>query len=113
MPRPFESTRDLIIRTPDWEAATEFYRSIMGFQVTYEDPALVGFETGSFKLYVEKGTPHSPVFEFLVPDVQAARDQLLSAGCTLQEEDPAIPRVYLRDPYGLAFNLRETPPKAG
>jgi len=66
---------------------------------------MVGFETGSFRLYVEKGAEHGPVFEFLVSDVEVAKRQLLEAGCTIVEEDPALPRCYIRDPYGLVFNI--------
>jgi hypothetical protein len=45
-----------------------------------------------------------------VPDLQAAKSALLSAGCTLLEEDPAVPRCYIRDPYGLVFNIEQRPP---
>jgi hypothetical protein len=65
----------------------------------------VGFETGSIRLYVEKGEAHGPVFDFLVDDVALVRDNLLKAGCSLIEEDPAVPKCYLRDPYGVTFNL--------
>jgi hypothetical protein len=33
---------------------------------------------------------------------------LLSAGCALVEEDPAVPRCYIRDPYGLVFNIEQS-----
>jgi hypothetical protein len=65
----------------------------------------MGFETGSFCLYVEKGKAHGPVFEFLVPDVEEAKRRLVAAGCTVQEEDASIPRCYIRDPYGIVFNI--------
>lgn len=55
--------------------------------------------------YVERGAPHGPVFDFLVPDVAAVRDRLVAAGCTVIEEDPDLPRCYLRDPFGMTFNL--------
>jgi predicted enzyme related to lactoylglutathione lyase len=45
------------------------------------------------------------VFEFLVPDVAAAKRQLLAAGCQVVEEDEQLPRLYMRDPYGLTFNV--------
>jgi predicted enzyme related to lactoylglutathione lyase len=45
------------------------------------------------------------VFDFLVDDVAATRDRLVAGGCTVIEEDPAVPRCYLRDPYGMVFNL--------
>jgi hypothetical protein len=40
---------------------------VLGFAVTHEDEALLGFETGAIKLYVEAGQAQGPVFEFLVP----------------------------------------------
>jgi predicted enzyme related to lactoylglutathione lyase len=69
---------------------------------------LVGFETGAFCLYVERGKEHGPVFDFLVPDIQAAKRQLVAAGCTVIEENPKIPRCYIRDPFGFVFNIEQT-----
>ena len=66
-----------------------------------------GFETGGFQLFVEQGLNPGPVFDCLVADVAAAKRQLAAAGCGVMEEDPGVPRVYLRDPYGLIFNLGE------
>ena len=54
---------------------------------------------------VEKGEEQAPVFELLVPDVQAAKRELIAAGCAIVEEDPSVPRCYIRDPYGVVFNL--------
>jgi catechol 2,3-dioxygenase-like lactoylglutathione lyase family enzyme len=103
--KTFESTREVIIRTEAWQEAADFYRSVLGLSVAYETPAMLGFETGAFRLYVEKGAAHGPVFEFLVADVAAAKTRLLAAGCTLVEEDASVPRCYVRDPYGMTFNL--------
>lgn len=101
----FQSTREVILRTEKWNDAVAFYRTVLGLPVAYETPSMVGFETGAFRLYVEQGAAHSPVFELLVPDVAAAKRGLLAAGCTVVEEDPALPRCYIRDPYGFTFNL--------
>jgi len=105
MATALRSSRDIIIRTNDWARATEFYGSTLGFELVYRGENMVGFETGSFRLYVEKGEDHGPVFDYLVPDVQVAKTALLAAGCTLVEEDPSVPRCYLRDVYGMTFNL--------
>jgi predicted enzyme related to lactoylglutathione lyase len=78
---------------------------VLGLPVAYQTTSMVGFETGAFRLYVEKGEPHAPVFEFLVPDVEAAKQRLVGAGCTVVEEDPSVPRCYIRDPFGMTFNL--------
>ncbi len=99
------STRDVIVRTVHLAAAVRFYESTLGFPVAMREPGLVGFETGAFRLYVESGQDHAPVFELLVRDVAAKKAELMAAGCTLIEEDPALPRCYLRDPFGFTFNL--------
>ncbi len=106
--RPFRSSRDVIIRTEAWAEATTYYAEVLGLPVVHRSETLMGFETGEFCLYVERGKEHGPVFEFLVSDVQAAKRALLSAGCTIQEEDDSIPRCYVRDPYGVAFNIGQT-----
>ena|ERR1700679_2538849 len=101
----FRSTRDFIIRTETFDEAVKFYQSALGLTVQRVNETMVGFDTGAFMMYVEKGPAHGPVFEYLVPDVAAAKRQLLAAGCTLVEEDPALPRCYIRDPYGVVFNV--------
>lgn len=100
-----QSSRDIIIRTESWADAVRFYEQLLGFTVSSRAQGMVGFETGSFRLYVEKGPSHGPVFEYLVPDVERARDLLVRAGCTVIEEDPSVPRCYVRDPYGVTFNI--------
>jgi catechol 2,3-dioxygenase-like lactoylglutathione lyase family enzyme len=103
------ASRDVIIRTGSLPAATAFYESVLGFRVSHKSDGLVGFETGSFCLYVEEGAAQGPVFEILVADVAAARGRLLAAGCVLVEEDATVPRCYLRDPFGLVFNVGRAP----
>jgi predicted enzyme related to lactoylglutathione lyase len=105
----FRSSRDIIVRTGAWAEATKFYGSVLGLPVTHQSQTLMGFDTGAFCLYVEEGREHGPVFDFLVPDVQAAKGRLVAAGCTVVEEDAALPRCYIRDPYGLVFNLGHAP----
>lgn len=101
----FQSSRDVILRTEHWAEAVRFYRSALGLPIVYEHATMIGFETGSFRLYVENGKEHGPVFEFLVPDVEATKRRLLEAGCTIVEQDSAVPRCYIKDPYGLVFNI--------
>jgi catechol 2,3-dioxygenase-like lactoylglutathione lyase family enzyme len=100
-----KSSRDIILRTRDWAEALLFYETVLGFKVIHRSETIVGFETGSFCLYVEKGVEHGPVFDFLTPNIQAAKKRLVAAGCVLVEEDASVPRCYLKDPFGLVFNL--------
>jgi catechol 2,3-dioxygenase-like lactoylglutathione lyase family enzyme len=105
MDQEFRSSRDVIIRTDAWSEAVAFYESVLGFPVVHRSPTMAGFDTGAFRLYVEKGKEHGPVFEFLVSDVPNAKHRLIAAGCTVQEEDASVPRCYIRDPYRLVFNI--------
>ncbi len=101
----FRSSREVIIRTPALSEAVRFYGTVLALPITYRSATMVGFETGAFCLYVEKGAKHAPVFELLVADVEAAKRQLVAAGCTIEEEDASLPRCYIRDPYGVVFNI--------
>jgi predicted enzyme related to lactoylglutathione lyase len=109
MSNTFKASRDIIVRTENWSEALKFYGSVLGLPIADQSETIVGFETGSFCLYVERGKEHGPVFEFLVPDIQAAKRQLVAAGCTVIEENAAIPRCYIRDPYGMVFNVGQSP----
>jgi len=105
MTRKYRTSRDIIIRTKDYSKAVRFYGSVLGLKIFQRGSKMAGFESGSFCIYVEKGEEHGPVFEFLVPDVRAAKKKLVAAGCKVVEEDPALPRCYIRDPYGMVFNI--------
>ena len=100
-----KSSRDVIVRTQNWDAAVHFYEKTLGFSVLHRSETIVGFDTGAFVLYVEAGESHGPVFDFLTPDVQGAKKGLVDAGCTLIEEDASLPRCYLKDPFGVVFNV--------
>jgi GAF domain-containing protein len=107
----YRATRDLILRTENFGPAQNFYGNLLGLTVAYRSADLMGYEAGSLRIYVERstperGSPHGPVFEFLVPDFERARAAMLAAGCSIVEEDAAAPHCYVRDPFGLVFNIR-------
>ena len=101
------SNRDVLIQTEKLDEAVHFYESVLGLRPVRHSETLVGFETGSFCLYLDKGPAYGPVFEFFVPDLAAAKRRLIAAGCKVENEDPSVPRCYVRDPQGLIFNLAE------
>lgn len=107
MTHPFRATRDVIIRTAHFGDAVRFYEKVLGLPIVHKSPTLLGFDAGAIRLYVEPGPDHGPVFDFRVTNMEAAKRMLLSAGCTVQEEDPAVPRCYIRDPHGLVFNIEQ------
>lgn len=102
-----KSSRDVLLQADSLSEAVRFYETVLGFGVNHRSETLVGFETGSFCLYVEKGPSYGPVFEFYVADLEATKKTLIAAGCKIENEDPSIPRCYVRDPFGLTFNVAE------
>jgi catechol 2,3-dioxygenase-like lactoylglutathione lyase family enzyme len=102
------STTDVILRTGRIEDAKAFYHGILGFPIATDSERMVGFETGGLTFYFERGEANGAVFEFEVEDVTAAKEHLLAHGCVLVEEDPELPRCYLRDPFGLTFNVTQS-----
>jgi catechol 2,3-dioxygenase-like lactoylglutathione lyase family enzyme len=103
------STRDILIQTEDIEAATAFYETVLGLGVFMREPAMVGLESGAFRLFLDKAEPYGPVLEFKVDDFEAAKEGLVAAGCRIENEDPSVPRCYVHDPYGLIFNIAQKP----
>jgi catechol 2,3-dioxygenase-like lactoylglutathione lyase family enzyme len=104
----FNASRDILLQTLHLQHATEFYRDTLGMKVFLSVPGMVGLDAGGFRLFLEDAAELGPVLEFLTDDFTTARRQLLDQGCTIVLEDPAIPRCYLRDPYGLVFNLGQS-----
>jgi extradiol dioxygenase family protein len=80
MNRPaFHATRDVIIQVEDRGRALKFYGEILDLKVTKEYEHCTRFEAGGVQVFIEQGTRPGPVFEFLVPDLQAANQKLLAA----------------------------------
>jgi catechol 2,3-dioxygenase-like lactoylglutathione lyase family enzyme len=104
-----KTSRDILLQTPHLQQAADFYRDQLGMRVFLNTPDLIGLDAGTFNLFLDCAPALGPVFEFLVEDFAATRRRLLDEGCTLIVEDATIPRCYLRDPFGLIFNLAADP----
>ena len=100
-----KSTRDILLQVPSLEAAVTFYGQTLGFAMFMDTPSLAGFETGAFRLFLEPRPALGPVLEVLVDDPAAHKKALVAAGCEIIDDDPSVPRCYIRDPFGLIFNL--------
>ena len=103
------ASNEILIQTEDIVAAARFYEAKMGLRRFFYGPTLIGLEAGPFRLYLFQGPACGPVFEFLVRDFDLKRAELLASGCQIEQEDPDIARCYLRDPFGMIFNLAAQP----
>ena len=98
---------DILIQAEDPMMAAEFYVNALGFEITDKNPKMVGLHGKHINLFIEPGPPLGPVLEVTVNNVKEARASLQKKGCQIIKDEPHVPRVYVRDPYGLIYNLTE------
>ena len=95
---------DILIQALDPKQAAAFYVDHLGFTVTSEK-AMIELRGPYINLYIEEGPALGPVFEVTVADIDEATERLTAQGCTVVKDEPDFPRRYMRDPYGLIYNL--------
>jgi len=96
---------DILIQAEDPRQAARFYEDQLGFSVTGEAPDMISLHGPHINLFIERGPALGPVLEVTVDDVDAAKRRLVANGCTVVKDEPQFPRCYIRDPFGLIYNL--------
>jgi hypothetical protein len=57
--------------------------------------------------FVHRARPAlGPVLEVTVANVEQAKLRLVENGCEIVKDEPELPRCYLKDSFGLIYNLR-------
>lgn len=97
--------KDILIQAPDLAKAAAFYVDQLGFETTEESPELISLHGKHINLFIERGPALGPVLEVTVDSVEAARLQLVRNGCQVIKDEPDFPRCYIKDPFGLIYNL--------
>ncbi|MFQ6008502.1 MAG: VOC family protein [Candidatus Zixiibacteriota bacterium] len=106
---PFKFSRCICLQTPDQEKAVEFYRKVFGLEIAALEGNGVEFKADPCRLFIDKGERLGPIMEFLVPNVEAAKEELLKEGCEIVRWEGKGCCCYMRDPFGFVFNLYEEP----
>lgn len=96
---------DILIQAPDPDRAAAFYVERLGFTITDKQPNMISLHGKHINLFIESGPPLGPVLEVTVDDVEEARRQLVESGCEVVKDEPDFPRCYVKDPFGLIYNL--------
>ncbi len=105
----FVVSRCVCLQVPDFREALEFYEKVMGLTVKSREGRSVELEAGPLRLFLDEGPTMGPIMEFLVEDVEAAKEELLRAGCQVVRWEGRGGCCYMRDPFGFVFNLYEEP----
>ncbi|MGA2039003.1 MAG: VOC family protein [Bryobacteraceae bacterium] len=96
---------DILIQAPDPKVAASFYVQQLGFEVTDDQPGMIGLHGKHINLFIEPGPALGPVLEVTVANVEEAKARLVKNGCEIVKDEPDFPRCYVKDPYGLIYNL--------
>ncbi len=96
---------DILIQTQDPRKAALFYVEHLGFEITDNNPKMIGLHGKHINLFIEPGPMLGPVFEVTVNSVEKAKQLLVKVGCVIVKDEPDVPRCYMKDPYGLIYNL--------
>jgi catechol 2,3-dioxygenase-like lactoylglutathione lyase family enzyme len=96
---------DILIQAPDPKKAALFYVNHLGFEITDHNPKLIGLHGKHINLFIESGPSLGPVLEVTVDNVVDAKQRLVEEGCEVVKDEPDFPRCYVKDPFGLIYNL--------
>ena len=96
---------DILIQAKDPMKAANFYVKELGFKITDKTPYLVSLHGKNINLFIERGPALEPVLEVTVANVEEAKRRLVQNGCQILKDEPDFPRCYIKDPYGLSYNL--------
>jgi hypothetical protein len=93
------------MQAEDPKSAAAFYVEQLGFGITEELPQMISLHGQNINLFIERGPALGPVFEVTVKSVEEARRRLVKQGCKVVKDEPEFPRCYIKDPFGLIYNL--------
>jgi hypothetical protein len=96
---------DILIQAQDPKNAASFYVEQLGFEITGNEPDLVSLHGEHINMFIERGPALGPVFEVTVANVEGAKLRLVKNGCVIIKDEPDFPRCYVKDPFGLIYNL--------
>ena len=96
---------DILIQSLDPANAASFYVEQLGFAITDKTPNMISLHGGHINLFIERGPALGPVLEVTVENVGEAKSRLVKNGCEIVKDEPDFPRCYVKDPFGLIYNL--------
>lgn len=105
----FRMSKNIAIRPKGrFAQAVHFYSHVLGFRNRSGDPDLADLDAAPFTFFIDEDDEFSgPVLELFVEDVEAAREFLESNGCEILRWQGKGQDCYIRDPFGVIFNLWE------
>jgi beta-lactam-binding protein with PASTA domain len=67
---------------------------------------MINLHGDHINLFIERGPAMAGVLEVTVDSVEEAKERLVRNGCEIVKDEPDFPRCYIKDPFGLMYNLK-------
>lgn len=97
--------KDILIQAQDPKRAASFYVEQLGFEITGETEDMISLHGKHINFFIEQGPALGSVLEVTVDSVEEAKLRLVKNGCQIVKDEPDFPRCYLKDPFGMVYNL--------
>lgn len=104
----FKMSPNVAVRTPNYTAALEFYTKVLGFDDRSSDPELGDLDADPLNMFIiEDKDAKGIVMELFVEDLDAAKEYLVANGCEVIRWRGKGQDCYVRDPFGVMYNIWE------
>ena len=105
----FRMSPNVAVRTQgQFAEAVDFYTNILGFKNRSNDPDLGDLNATPINLLIlEDDEFRGPVMELFVDNLEEARKTLEANGCKVLRWRGKGQDCYVRDPFGMIFNIWE------
>lgn len=102
-------SKNIGFQVNDVEKAKKFYESVLGLrEPAQSDVEEVEFRTNSNSIFLIPGIENlGPVMEVIVSDLEEAKKHLLENGCEIVRWEGKGKDCYVKDPFGMVFNVWE------
>jgi catechol 2,3-dioxygenase-like lactoylglutathione lyase family enzyme len=102
----YQMSPNVAVRTEDFSRAIDFYANVLGFSNRSHDPDLGDMDASPLNLFIIADQEITgPVMELFVDDLEEARQHLIDNGCEVIRWRGVGQDCYVRDPFGVMFNV--------
>ncbi|OZM56386.1 hypothetical protein CIB95_11460 [Lottiidibacillus patelloidae] len=105
----YNVSKNIGFQVNDVAKAKKFYEEVLGMKEPAESTVKeVEFTTAHNSIFLIPGEENlGPVMEVEVDDLEAAKEHLLANGCEVVRWHGKGKDCYIRDPFGMVFNVWE------
>lgn len=105
----YRMSKNIGFQVNDLEKAKHFYENVLGLKEPEKsDVEELEFQTNHNSIFLMQGNENlGPIMEFVVEDLEEAKKHLVENGCEIVRWKGKGRDCYVRDPFGMVFNVWE------